>query len=250
MLSRDARLGFRDQLRQSRDNAIADAEGFQVVLFAIERLGAAALNRVATLGDYEKCLRLIAETSSLAFRLPSKFRSLLTPFDVLYTLVRIARNDALHQGAYARHLTSHAIELSLILEDALTTDSKMVADFMVKDVLFAQLWEPLAYLRQKMLANSFSFLPVRQKDNTWALISDRSVALALHRADRKREEILGMTLQQAIDEKLIVPDSTRLIPSDLDVNAALSEMKSQPVLVYYPDKPNEVIGIVTSFDLM
>ena len=48
----------------------------------------------------------------------------LTPFSRLYDLVQDARNDALHQGAFARHLTIHAIGLALILEDALRSSEE------------------------------------------------------------------------------------------------------------------------------
>ena len=231
---------------------MADAEGFQNVLFAIEKLGTAVLDRVTTMGEYEGRLRLLADKSPLAFCIPSKFRSLFTPFDLLYTLVREARNDALHQGAYARHLTSHAIELSLILEDALTTDSVTVSDFMVKDIVFAELWQPLAYIRQKMLANSFSYLPVRLSDSSWALVSDYHLASALHNTNQKRAQVLGLTLEKAIEKKLITPYQTQPIPPDLDLCTSLAKMDLclHPLLVHHSEYSSEVIGIVTSFDLM
>ncbi|HEU4391130.1 MAG TPA: hypothetical protein VFV34_25245 [Blastocatellia bacterium] len=249
-LSKPARLACRDRLRDSRARASADAEGFQEILFAIERLGTAALDKVTALGSYEGRLRRIAESSPLAFCIPSKYRWLFTPFDILFGLVRVARNDALHQGAYARHLTSHAIELSLILEDALTTDSATVADFMVKGVVCAELWQPLAYLRQTMLANSFSFLPVKLADGNWALVSDCALALALRRCDQKRDDTLGLTLEKAIETKLIEPQPTTPIAPDLDVGASLTDMKGRPVLVHHPMHHSEVIGIITSFDLL
>lgn len=249
-LSKTARIAYRDHLRESRDHAIADAEGFQEVLFAIERLGTAALDRVTALGGYEGRLRKIAEASPLAFCLPSKYRFLFTPFDLLYNIVRIARNDALHQGAYARHLTSHAIELSLILEDALTTDSTTVSDFMVKGVVCAELWQPLAYLRQVMLSNSFSFLPVKLHDGSWALISDRALARALRQANGNREKTLGLTLDKAIQDKVVDPDPITLVAPEDDVDSVLATMNFHPVLVHQPGKVNEIIGIITSFDLM
>lgn len=252
-LHKGARLGYRDQFRESRARAIADAEGFQEVLFAIERLGTAALGKVADLHKYEPKLREIAEDSSLAFSLPSKFRSLFTPFDLLYKIVETARNDALHQGAYARHLTSHAIELSLIMEDALNNGSNTVADFMVKDVVRAELWQPLAYLRQRMLAGSFSFLPFKRKDNGWALVSDLSLACALRKNGRNRNANLGMTLEEAIEKSLIETDDATLVESDLGLGEALKKLevtKSRTVLVHRVNQTEEVIGILTAFDIM
>jgi len=58
----------------------------------------------------EKC-----EQSSLASTIPDKHKDWHTPADHLYEIVRIARNDAFHQGAYVRHLTTHAIEIAIVL---------------------------------------------------------------------------------------------------------------------------------------
>lgn len=44
----------------------------------------------------------------------------------LYDLVEQGRNEALHQGAFARHLAEHAIELALALEDALANGDRRV----------------------------------------------------------------------------------------------------------------------------
>ena len=79
---------------------------------------------------------------------------------------QIRCNDALHQGAFARHLTIHAIDLALILEDALRSfEEPRVSDYMVRNPLFAELWQPIGFIRQQMLANSFSFLPVLKGKN-------------------------------------------------------------------------------------
>jgi hypothetical protein len=94
-------------------------------------------------------------------------------------MVQAARNEALHQGASARHLTQHCIELALVLEDALVNDATIVADYMVKAPLCAYSWQPLSFVRQQMLANSFSHLPIRDADGKWYLLSDAAVASAL-----------------------------------------------------------------------
>ena len=69
------------------------------------------------------------------------------------------RNDALHQGACARHLANHAVQLALVLEDALMPSEPKVSDFMVRDAICAAHWQPISFVRQQMLANSFSYLP-------------------------------------------------------------------------------------------
>jgi hypothetical protein len=76
----------------------------------------------------------------------------------LYRVVKNAWNDALHQGAFARHLTKNAIELSIMLEDAWATyRNPIIADFIVGGPVCAELWQPLGFVRQQMLANSYSY---------------------------------------------------------------------------------------------
>ena len=118
---------------------------------------------------------------------------------MLYDLVKDARNDALHQGAFARHLTSHAIELALVLEDALRRrlDSPVVGDYMVRNHVCAELWQPISFIRQQMLANSFSFLPVKSSGRDWCLISDLDIATYLGPDALKRKPRLAQTLNAA-----------------------------------------------------
>jgi hypothetical protein len=248
-LPKDTRIAFRNHLRNARAEAFSDAEGFREVLFAIERLGTAALGRASGLGAFKEKLRRVAEASPLAFCLSTKYRYLHTPFDVLYNIVRVARNDALHQGAYARHITAHTVELCIILEDALTIDCTTVADFMVKDVIQAELWQPLAFLRQQMLKNSFSYLPLWNPDLGWRLVSDHSLAVALRRKGN-REELLGMTLEKAIADCIINTPEAKLVKPDEEIRDVLSLLNDRPVLVQHPDKTDEIMGIVTAFDLL
>lgn len=255
-LSKTAKIAFRDQLRDARAKAVSDAEGFHEVLFAIERLGATILGKQKTLNDYEGKLRNLAECSALSFCLPSKFRHLFMPFDVLYKNLRIARNDALHQGAYARHITSSAVEMSIVLEDALMSDSTVVSDYMVKDIVCAETWQPLAYLRQQMLKNSFSFLPLYKPNLGWSLISDSSIVFALRNSEEDRNDLLGKTLEKAIEKKWIISiDDVIFAKPGESISEVLSKMQNcchpeHPVLIQHPKEPDKIIGIVTAFDLM
>ena len=139
---REALLCFRDQFRFGRAVAVKDAEGFSEILFTVERLGSFLSKEIGTLKSYLPVLQDLACDSPLARELPKVYPGLHLPFDRLYQLVMQARNDALHQGAYARHLTSHAIELSMVLEDALMNNLGTVAEFMVRDPLCCSLWQP------------------------------------------------------------------------------------------------------------
>jgi hypothetical protein len=51
-LSIEQRVYFRDSLRGSRLAALGDAEGFDRIVWAIERLGMVLLGREAALNDY------------------------------------------------------------------------------------------------------------------------------------------------------------------------------------------------------
>jgi hypothetical protein len=85
---------------------------------------------VEGLAAYATSLAEQARRSPLAEEIPAQLPAWHAPFAALYDLVRFARNDALHEGAFARHLTSHAIELTIILEDALMEEAFGARDFM------------------------------------------------------------------------------------------------------------------------
>ena len=110
----DQRIFFRDQLRDARAEALRNSEDFHSLLFAIERLGSFLSNGNGTgLGNYKERVREFAERSPLTLT-PESAGNFSIPFETLYTLVNRARNDALHQGAYARNLTTHAVELAIM----------------------------------------------------------------------------------------------------------------------------------------
>ena len=120
-LDKNAAQFFRDQLREARESAIRDAEAFDGVIFAIENLGRFLQPTAKGLGNLKHCIVDIAHRSPLSFAPEIQIRTVCTPFETLFDMVRDARNDAMHQGAHARHLTSHAIAMAIVLEDALAT---------------------------------------------------------------------------------------------------------------------------------
>lgn len=131
MNSRAAEIAFASQLREARAAASRDAEAFDAGIHAVERLGSYWTRQVGDLGKYKEDLEKLASRSGLATEVPNSARGTLTPFLEQYALVREARNDAAHQGAFARHLTAHTIELALILEDALrTSEMPQISDYM------------------------------------------------------------------------------------------------------------------------
>jgi hypothetical protein len=177
---------FLNQLREARARTLQDAEAFPEIIYAIERLGFHLTGGADfNLEGYETTLGRLAATSALAKKIPELHREWHLPFNILYKIVKTGRNDALHQGAFARHLTEHATQLAIVLEDALMASLTKVSDYMVRDVIAASSWQPVSFVRQQMLANSFTCLPILWKSNdkeNWHLISDFQIAHYLRSA--------------------------------------------------------------------
>jgi hypothetical protein len=237
---------FRDQLRHARATALLDAEGFQEILFVTERLGAYLKGRIESIGRYAGEMQELARISPLAEHVPARCPSWHVPFPQLYELVRDARNDALHQGAFARHLTGDAIQLALVLEDALMSNQKTAGEYMVREPVCASLWQPLSFVRQQMLANSFTYLPVRMPRH-WKLVSDYRIAQYLRGGSRKTR--LAVTLEDALSDGLVL-DRAKTCLADSSVAQVLEESRGKPVLVVERGRTERLVGIIAPFDLL
>ncbi|MBI4526363.1 MAG: hypothetical protein HY695_21395 [Deltaproteobacteria bacterium] len=252
-MDREVALHFRDQLREARAVALKDAEAFEQVVFVFERIGVYLTGSIKTLAGYAEPLAQEAVRSPLATSIPSVLPDWHAHFSTLYSLVRMARNDALHEGAYARHLTTHAVELSVILEDALMTDAFCARDFMVRDPVCAYTWQPISSIRRSMLANSFSFLPVaigRPDSTQWKLLSDYSIAAYLRGAEgaSERNRRLARKLSEVVDQDGIrLVDAPVCAPED-SVTTVLERSQGRPVLVIGLNR--ELWGIITPFDVI
>ena len=82
------------------------------------------------------------------------------------------------------------------------TGSEKVGDYMVRDPVCAYLWQPISFIRQQMLAHSFSYLPVYvEVDPAWKLVSDLLIAKYLRSiSDDDRKTRLAKSLQEAINQ--------------------------------------------------
>jgi hypothetical protein len=250
-MNREAELYCRDELRRARSAVLKDSEAFAEIIFAIERTGAVAYGQPGTMQSFLPVLRSVAERSPLAKDCPYIAPEYHMSFAALYELVRSARNEALHVGTFARHLTSHTVELALILEDGLVNGSDRVSDYMVKGPLCAERWQPLSLVRQQMLANAFSFLPLRSGSGQgeWLLVSDLSLARYLSDGQRSRDRHrrLAHTIAEAEHQGLLLTRALT-VPPDASVTDVLKEAGSTPALVVSPD--GHLLGIVTPFDLL
>lgn len=250
------RTYFRDLLRNARQLAQGDQERFDGILFAIERLGfflsTSNQPQQHNLGRYRATLLSLLGSGAYAELTEER---LLVPNSRLITLVERGRNDALHQGAAARHLTERSIELSLRIEDALMSDESIakVCDFMVMHPVLCETWQPLQFIRQVMLENSFSYLPVNigQIDSPdWRLVHDFEVARFIGRRDfRQRKERLKMTLTEACRTS---PPLTLVRAETVASDAAIDSVQNNqhPTLVFIGSGLSHPIGIITAFDLL
>jgi hypothetical protein len=150
-------------------------------------------------------------------------------------------------------LTGHAVLIALTLEDALMTGIDRVADYMVRMPVCACMWHPLSFVRQTMLASSFSFLPINAGSEhapDWRLISDCAVAAFLRSPDApNRSARLGVTIRQAVEEHGLVLKQPHLCTIDDVVQAALANCQGLPVLIVSKDH-KMLLGIATPFDLL
>lgn len=254
-MEHDAAIYFRDQFRDARARALHDAEAYQEVLFAIERFGSALCGEIGTLGSYSEKIIAEAKTSPLAEKIPTDHRDWHVPFAALYEVVKDARNDALHQGASARHLTTHATQLVIVLEDALNEHATNVGDYMVRDPLCAYPWQPISLVRQQMLANNFSYLPIwdeRGQISTWRLVSDHAVANYLRSASKKNErrKRLARTVEEALSSSGLDLIDVQRCDSKTSVAEVLELLDGPPALVIDRDNHHRLIGILTPFDLL
>lgn len=156
----------------------------------------------------------------------------------------------MHVGARARHLTTHAVEVCLILEDALQAGLNTVADFMVPDPVIAERWQPLSYLRRQMLEHSFTFIPLRPESphDDWQLIADHQLARYLSGRDEPGTRLrqLAESIADAIDNDLETSEAEYL-DAFTAIEDAREAFGAHPRLVREGDR---VVGIITAFDLL
>ena len=203
-LEREEKVYFLNLFRQARAKVLRDAEAADAIIHVLEKLGMFLDGEMKCLGEYEGQIKSVACRSLLARKVPKELKEFHIPFAELYRSVREARNAAMHEGAYARHLATHAVKLALVLENALMNGLDLVRDLMVPNPVCAEMWQPLSFIRQTMLENSFSYLPVRTSVDPqapWKLVSDASLARYL-RAASEGEEMKKRLVQSLAEAEL------------------------------------------------
>lgn len=255
----EQRLYFRDQFRAERALALKDAEGFDGIIHCLERLGSYLTDADQRgLDAFKDAIGEIAVGSPHAAATPDRGGSYHIPFDELYDSVRLARNDAVHEGAAARHLTEHAVQLSLMIEDGLMAGTNKARDFMVSSPTTADAWEPVSFVRQKMLLNSYSFVPLSPTDanDSWTLLSDRAIVHYLRGepgesiSNGERQRRLRHSVGDAIAEYGLELEAVTCCYPEDPITKVLDELDHVPVLVCEDGSDKRLLGIITAFDLL
>lgn len=248
------RLFYRDRLRAARYAALADAEGFESICFALEALGLRLRGRQAALGLYRENIApqairaLVFEELSGAF--PLRFKT----FEALFSIVLAARNDAMHTGSYARHATQAAIELCIGLEEALMAGvERTVENLMVSSPVTVESWQPVAHARQLMLMHSFSFLPVLL-EGAWCLISELGLAKYLSEGARKTRLCESIADAKSNGMQVREISDAELLRAGMPVAAVLAgaQVQDGPMLWLVVDErqPDHLAGVLSPFELM
>lgn len=251
--STDVSRYFRDQLREARASILKDSEAYESAVVVFERIGRWLRPSAAGLGMARDDLRQVAELSILSKTIPALFPNLHLQVKTLIDLIRDGRNAAVHEGALARNVTTHCVELALMLEDALMVHARTIGELMVRTPVSASPWFPVSYVRQLMLKNSFSYLPVKMDDGengTWLLVSDTALANFLGAIRGKdRDHRLRKSLKEVSDSGELTLDRPRCLAPDFDAAKLKNSISATPILVIEPTS-NELLGIVTAFDVI
>ncbi|AKU13313.1 hypothetical protein AzCIB_3420 [Azoarcus sp. CIB] len=243
------RLYHRDELRAGRYAALADAEGFHTICFALEALGLRLNGRKAALGAYKTAMSSLAQSSVVLSKLAEIHPERFSRFNSLFDFVKSARNDAMHTGVYARHATAAAIELCIGLEEALMKEQQIprqtVQDFMVKTPVTLKPWQPVAHARQLMLTHSFSFLPVFI--GTWKLLSETGLARYM-RSDKDWAGLLSQLIEHAAPNLNLI--DAKVVCLEDEVAKLIQEDDNETRLWLVVDNHKRLCGVLSPFELI
>lgn len=241
----DDRKAMLAMLRDARAIVYRNAESFNEAAAVLEHVGQMLRGVVLNgLNDYKDAICNLG-------RLAPAINSGRVEF--LFDTVRKARNDSVHSGDFIRHHSIRLVELLLILEEGLAMFGKSAGDLMVQNPTTAELWHNVASVRRAMLTNSFSFLPIQDRDGVWKLLSDVAIVRCLRNAasTNDRSEMLGKQLQKALDDdEIALTDCSRFSPGK-SFDEIAKAMSHLPVLIVEKDGNKErLLGILTAFDLL
>ena len=258
----ESALTFRNAFREARLKVLANAENYQELLFVLERLTTHLLGEAEGLGSHrnkKRILKFVVEHGALQGKPAAADMGELCASE-LYDLVHHARNDAMHEGAFARNLAVHLVQLSVILEDALVkkAEGRKAKHYMMDRPVTAEPWEPIAFVRQKMLAHSFSHLPTRI-DGCWKIVSDHGIAMYLWEPDgssdvkNKLQQRLDCAVKGTLKARCAIVVKPEALVCEVVKNHEDDIRRGDPILVEAEIKGEDkktLLGILTPFDLL
>ncbi len=160
----------------------------------------------------------------------------------------------MHSGSYARHATAAAVELCIGLEEALMNAANAkstVADYMVKSPVVVEPWQPVAYARQLMLANSFSYLPILHSGR-WRLLSELAIVGYLYPMTRRdRDTAMAQPIADAVGVGLKLLPAKTVKPTDAVSELVMASVaRPTPTLWLVVETDKRLTGVLSPFELM
>ena len=226
------------RLRDARYNALKDAEDFTSICFALEELGCRLKgSRAMGFGGYEKQYRGLSVLGGMD---PGRFA-------ILFDQVRVARNDAAHQGVFARNAARRAIRLCIYIEEILLNELELVGDVMSSGLQMAEPYHTLSHLRELMLSSSFSFLPYRVLEE-YLLVSDLFIAKLLRSAEFGGSKFYSVTLAQIGPEGINSLERAEVLGETDPLTGVMDRISVYPAVVQ--NASAHPVGIISAFDLL
>ncbi|WP_145274048.1 CBS domain-containing protein [Tautonia plasticadhaerens] len=235
-------------LRDARALVHRNAESFHEAAAILEHVGQMHEGVVKDgLGGYK------ATICNLARRAPVIQSERI---EALFDTVKNARNDSVHSGDFIRHHAIRLVELLLVLEEGLSMSAKIAEDLMVRNPTTVEPWHNIAAVRRAMLGNSYSFLPVRDTNGVWKLLSDVAVVKYLRPADNSgnkslRNKLLGKPLNEILEAGDIELTECKCYAPNKNIGDIKKIITMLPALIVEKDGNKErLVGILTAFDLL
>lgn len=227
-MSKEEWLYWLGSFKSVRCSSINDAENWQDLIFVIERFGNFISPAGNGLGGYERAIACSLSGVDLG----------------LYKAVRVARNDAVHQGFQARHLAKNAVRLvhnfeQEIMGKLIEMSGGVKAEYLMTGSPFvAHGWHGLEMIRNVMATNGYSRVPLFQ-DGNYKWVTDEQVATFWYCKKDRNNSLLSC----------IVKNKCGLIGCDV---VAKDEVVDKPgfYLVVNDATGNNVVGIITPFDFL
>lgn len=247
-LTQSQRVEFLARLRDARALVLRDGESFREASTVLEHIGQVIGGKIGIgLKDHEAAIVSLA-TGARQTDEASVGR--------LFNVVREARNKAVHDGAYARHLNGRLLDLLLLLEEAIMTNMDRVEDLMVRNPVSAEPWHLVSHVRKMMLTNSFSCIPIlkaKTGKDRWMLLRDAALMQWIRSEPNKKKqrERLAMPVGEAITNHELAVKGAICCGGEISIADLLTRMNDDPTLVTEKIEGQErLLGIITAFDLL